>query len=132
MLTEYGTKRDKFQVKRMSIHLGKQSNNFTHKRTLLSALAVMEKKNYCKSCWTNLGLKSQSKLNRHNDDCLVKISDQNTYGVRRSKSQTESEQNWFSENKTSWLYFPVSSFCDLFVYGHASLPGCKQHIKVLV
>ena len=90
------------------------------------------KKNYCKSCWTNLGLKSQSKLNRHNDDCLVKISDQNTYGVRRSKSQTESEQNWFSENKTSWLYFPVSSFCDLFVYGHASLPGCKQHIKVLV
>jgi len=44
MLTEYGTKRDKFQVKRMSIHLGKQSNNFTHKRTLLSALAVMEKK----------------------------------------------------------------------------------------
>ena len=31
------------------------------------------------------------------------------------KSQTESEQNRFSENKTSWLFFPVSSFCDLFM-----------------
>ena len=62
-----------------------------------------------------LGLKSQPKLNRHDDECLVKISDQNTQGVRRSKSQTESEQNRFSENKTSWLFFPVSSFCDLFM-----------------
>jgi len=52
----------------------------------------------------------------------VKISDQNTQGVRRSKSQTESEQNLFSENETSWL----------FVYGRASLPGCKQDMKVLV
>jgi len=41
----------------------------------------------------NLGLKSQPKLNRQNDECLVQISDQNTQGVRRSKSQTESEQN---------------------------------------
>ena len=62
-----------------------------------------------------MGLKPQPKLNRHSDECLVKISDQNTQGVRRSKSQTESEQNRFSENKTSWLFFPVSSFCDLFM-----------------
>ena len=42
--TEFGTKRDKFQVKRMSIHPRKKSNIFTHKRTFLSALAVMNKK----------------------------------------------------------------------------------------
>ena len=62
-----------------------------------------------------MGLKSQPKLNGHIDECLVKILEQNTQGVRRSKSQTESEQNRFSENKTSWLFFPVSSFCDLFM-----------------
>jgi len=45
-------------------------------------------------------------------DKTVKISDQNTQGVRRSKSQTEGEQNWPLENKTSWLFSPVSSFCD--------------------
>jgi len=28
--TEFGTKRDRFQVKRMSIHPGKKSNSFTH------------------------------------------------------------------------------------------------------
>jgi len=43
------------------------------------------------------------------------MSDQNTKGAGRSKSQTEHEQNWFSENKTSCLFFPVSSFCDLFM-----------------
>ena len=63
----------------------------------------------------NLGLKSQQKLNRHSDECLVKISDQNTQGVRRSKSQTEGEQNWFSENKTSWLFLLIFSFCDSFI-----------------
>ena len=63
----------------------------------------------------NLGLKSHPKLNRHSDECLEKISDKNTQGVRRSKSQTESEQNSFSENKTSCLLFLVSSFCDLFM-----------------
>jgi len=42
--TEFGTKRDKFQVKRMSIHPRKISNSFTHKRTLLPALAVTNKK----------------------------------------------------------------------------------------
>jgi len=42
--TEFGTKHDKFQVKRMSIHLRKKSNSFTHKRTFLSALAVRNKK----------------------------------------------------------------------------------------
>ena len=29
--TEFGTKRDRFQVKRMCIHLRKKSNSFTHK-----------------------------------------------------------------------------------------------------
>jgi len=42
--TGFGTKRDKFQVKRMSIHLGKTSNSFTHKQSFLSALAVMNEK----------------------------------------------------------------------------------------
>jgi len=64
---------------------------------------------------TNLGHISQLKLNRHSDERLVKYSDQNTQGVSRSKSQTESEQNWFSKNKTSWLFFPISSFCDSFM-----------------
>ena len=41
--TEFGTKCDKFRVKWMSIHLGKKSNNFTNKRTNLSALAVINK-----------------------------------------------------------------------------------------
>ena len=39
--------------------------------------------------------------------------------------------NWFSENKTSWLFSPVSSCCDFF-YRRASLPVCKQDMKVLV
>jgi len=63
----------------------------------------------------NLWLKSQPKLNRHSDKRLVKVSDQNTQGVRRSKSHTENEQNYFSENKSSWGFFPVSSFCDSFM-----------------
>jgi len=42
--TEFGTERDKIQVKRMSIHPRKKSNSLAHKRTLLSALAVMNKK----------------------------------------------------------------------------------------
>jgi len=42
--TEFGTKRDLFLVKRMSIHPRKKSNSFTHKRTFLSALAVTNKK----------------------------------------------------------------------------------------
>jgi len=60
-------------------------------------------------------LKSKPKLNGHSDERLVKISDQNTQGVGPGKSQTETEQNWFSENKMSWLFLPVSSFCDLFM-----------------
>ena len=87
----------------------------SHKRTFLSALKVINKKVYCQSCGTNLGLKSQPKLNRHRDEYLVKISYQNTQGVRRSKPQTESEQNGFFENKTSWLFFPVYSFSDSFM-----------------
>ena len=58
-----------------------------------------ESKIYCKSCGTNMGLNSESKLSRHNDECLVKILDQNIQGVRRSKFRTKSEQNWFSENR---------------------------------
>jgi len=46
-----------------------------------------------------MGFKSQPKLNRHSDERLVKISDQNTQGVRRSKSQTESEQTGFLKTK---------------------------------
>jgi len=41
--TEFGTKRDKFQVKRMSIRPRKKSNSFTHKRSFLLALAVINK-----------------------------------------------------------------------------------------
>jgi len=43
--------------------------------------------------WDESGVKYQPKLSRHSDKRLVKISDQNTQGVRRGKSQTESEQN---------------------------------------
>ena len=86
--TEFGKKRDKLHVKRMSIHLGKRLSSFTHKRTFLSTLTVMNKK-------------SQPKLNTHNEECLVKFSDQKTQGIGRSKTQTESEQNRFSENKMS-------------------------------
>ena len=39
--TEFGIKRKKFYVKRMSIHLGKKSKSFTHKWTFLLALTVM-------------------------------------------------------------------------------------------
>jgi len=113
--TEFGTKRDKFQVKRMSIRPRKISNSFAHKRTFPSAIAVMNKKFIANPVERIWGSKSHRKLDRHSDERLVKISDQNTQGVRRGKSRTESEQNWFSENKTSCLFFPVSSFCDLFM-----------------
>ena len=59
----------------------------------------------------NLELKLKPKLNRHSDECLVKISYQNTQGVRRSKSQTESEQNCFLKTKRP----DFSSPCLLFV-----------------
>ena len=65
--------------------------------------------------WDESGLKSQPKLNRHSEERLVKFLDQNTQGVRRSMSQTESEQNWFFENKMSRLFSPLSSFGDLFM-----------------
>jgi len=42
--TEFGKKRDKFQVKRMCTPPRKKSNGFTHKQTFLLALAVMNKK----------------------------------------------------------------------------------------
>jgi len=108
--TEFGTKHNKFQVKRMSTHLGKKRKHFHTQTNLPFSLGGDEIFFYCESCGTNLGLRSQPKLDRHNDQCLVKISDQNTQGVRRSKSQTETEQNWCSENRTSWLFHPVFFF----------------------
>ena len=64
----------------------------------------------------NLGLKSLPKLNRHNDKCVLKVSDENTQGVRRSKSQTESEENSFPKTKRlSLIFFLVCSFCDSFM-----------------
>jgi len=59
----------------------------------------------------------------------VKIPDQNTQGVRRSKSQTESELVFRKQNVLAFL--PRILFL-WFVYGCASLPGCKKHMKVLV
>ena len=44
IFTEFGTKTQKFQVKRMSINPRKISNSFTHKRNFLSALTVINKK----------------------------------------------------------------------------------------
>jgi len=41
---EFGKKSDKFQVKRMSIRLGKKASSFTHKQTFLPTLAVINKK----------------------------------------------------------------------------------------
>jgi len=60
--TEFGTKRDRFQVKRMSIHPGKKSNSFTHGRTFLSAWAVMNKKfiaNLVGRVWAQISAKAQ-------------------------------------------------------------------------
>jgi len=76
--TEFGTKRDKFHVKRMSIHPRKKANSFAHKRTFFFSIGSDEKKIYCQFCGMNLVLKSQPKLNGHSDERLVKISDQNT------------------------------------------------------
>jgi len=42
--SEFGTKHNKFQVKQMSIRQRKKSSIFAHKRSFLSALAVMNKK----------------------------------------------------------------------------------------
>jgi len=52
--TEFGTKRDIFHVKRMSIYLGKKLNSFTQKRTFHSTLIVMNKKfieNFVRRIW---------------------------------------------------------------------------------
>ena len=78
----------------------------------------------------NFGLKYQRKSNRHNDECLGKIWDQNTKGLRRSMSQIESEQNLFFEKQNILAFFPVSSFWDLFM-DLPSLPGAKHIWKYL-
>ena len=48
-----------------------------------------------------MGLKSKAKINRLSDERVVKISDLNTQGVKRSTSKTESAQNLLSKNKMS-------------------------------
>jgi len=95
--------------------LGKNIKKFQTQTNLPFGPSSDGYKIYCKSRGMNLGFKYQPNLSRHNEECLVKISDQNTQGVRCSKSWTKSEQNWFSENRMSWLYFPASSFCDSFM-----------------
>jgi len=60
--TEFGTEREKFQVKRMSIHPRKKSNCFADKRTLLSALAVMNIKfiaSLVGRIWAQISAKTQ-------------------------------------------------------------------------
>ena len=52
--TKFWIKHDKFQVKRTRTHLGKISNSFTHKRTFLSALIVMNK-NLLRILWDESG-----------------------------------------------------------------------------
>jgi len=75
--TEFETKRDKFQVKQMDIHKKKQIKQFHTQTNIPFSLRVIDK-----SCGTNLRLKSQPKLNTHNNECLVRISDQNTQGYK--------------------------------------------------
>jgi len=58
--TEFVTKRDKFQVKRMSIHPRKKSNSLAPKRTFLSALARMNK-NLFPIFWDEYGAQISSK-----------------------------------------------------------------------
>jgi len=72
----------------MSIHLGKKIKQIHTQMNLPFSPDSDEYKIYFKSCGTNLGLKSQPKLNTHNDECLVKISGKKTQAIRRSKSQT--------------------------------------------
>ena len=68
--TEFGRKREKFQVKRTSIRARKRSNSSTHKRTFLSAPAVMNKKfiaNLVGRIWgSNL---SQNSIDRVTNSC---------------------------------------------------------------
>jgi len=112
--TEFGTKRDKFQVKRMNIHPRQKSNSFAHKRTFLSSLAVMNKKfiaNLVGRIWgSNLSKKLTDTVTNVWKNFRPKYQ-----GVRRSNSQSKSEQNWFSENKAFSLFFIVSSFYDLLI-----------------
>jgi len=60
--TEFGTKGDKFQVKRISICPRKKSNSFTHKQTFLSVLPVMNKNllpNLCDESRAQISSKTQ-------------------------------------------------------------------------
>ena len=92
ILTEFGTKRDKFEVKRISIHVGKnQTLSHTNEPSFHAWRWWI--KNLLQILWHEFGLKYLPKLNRYNDECMVNFSGQDTQGVRRSQSQTESEQN---------------------------------------
>ena len=89
-----------------------------------------EEKTYCQSCGTNLELKSQSNLCRHGEERLVKMSDQNTQGVRRSKSQTEGEQNCFPKTKRPG-FSPPSLLFVIFFMDVPPYPGAKNIRKYL-
>jgi len=65
--------------------------------------------------WDESGASISAKTQYTVSNVSIKNSYQNTQGVRRSKSQTQTEQIWFSENRTSLLFFRVSSFSDLFM-----------------
>jgi len=57
-----------------------------------------------------MGLKSQPKLNRHTDERLVKGSDQNTQGVRRSKSRRRMNKTGFPKTKRPGFSSPYLLF----------------------
>ena len=100
---------------------------FTHEKN--QTVSHTNKHSFQPWQWS-LGLKFHPKLNRQSDECMVKISDQNPQGVRRTKSQPENEQNWFSENKTSQLLFPYLLF--VIRLWTCLLTWCEQHMRVLV
>ncbi len=111
--TEFGTKSDKFQVKRMSIHPREKSNSFTLKRTFLPALAVMNKKfisNPVGRTWgTNLDQNSVDSVT--NVWLIFQKKIPKEYGVVIPRPRVN--KTGFPKTKTPFR--PVSSFCDLFM-----------------
>jgi len=82
--------------------------------------------------WTNLRLKSRPQFNTQKKECVVKISTQNTQGIRHNNSKIESKQ-------TGNLVFPKTErpgflpyiFFLCFLFGRASLTGYKYIWKYL-
>ena len=96
--------------------VSKWSNSFREKQTFLSIVAWWLHIHY-KSCETNLRLKSQPQLNTNNKGSLVNISNQNTQGIRRNNSKTESKHNWktcFSEIERP-CFHPYIFLCVFFL-----------------